>query len=253
MIQLNLLPDVKKQLLHTQMQRNFVISVSIFASIAAGVVVLVLGGIMGGQTIQKNALTDSIAENQTKIAKQQDDNQLDEYLTVQNQLSKISSLKEKQLDYSRVFDYLVELNPASPNNVELTSVKIDAPGSGSSSSKSTSSSGVSVELQGNTASYSSLGVFENTLSLTKFSYAPSENADVQTKSILASVTTNSSSMSSDGLTFSITAVFDEALFDADSVSIKLVIPNETTSDSDRNTPKNVFSNTDSITETQGGQ
>ncbi|HMQ09185.1 MAG TPA: hypothetical protein PKC42_02235 [Candidatus Nanoperiomorbaceae bacterium] len=253
MIQLNLLPDVKKQLLHAQMQRNLVISICIIITIVAGSVILILGGIMGGQAIQKSNLTQSIADSQDAITKKQSDSQLDEYLTVQNQLSKISSLKNQQLDYSRVFDYLKQLNPAAPNSVSLSSVKLAAPGV-SSDASTTESTGVTVEMQGETTNYSSLNVFKSTLSLAKFSYAPKKGANIETKSLFSSVTVTSSALTDDKLSFSIIAVFDVAVFSSDSVDIKLDIPNETTSDSDRNSPSNIFSSestSSSSTSTEG--
>lgn len=253
MIQLNLLPDVKKQLLHAQMQRNLVISICIIITIVAGSVILILCGIMGGQAIQKSNLTQSIADSQDAITKKQSDSQLDEYLTVQNQLSKISSLKNQQLDYSRVFDYLKQLNPAAPNSVSLSSVKLAAPGV-SSDASTTESTGVTVEMQGETTNYSSLNVFKSTLSLAKFSYAPKKGANIETKSLFSSVTVTSSALTDDKLSFSIIAVFDVAVFSSDSVDIKLDIPNETTSDSDRNSPSNIFSSestSSSSTSTEG--
>jgi hypothetical protein len=253
MIQLNLLPDVKKQLLHAQMQRNLVISICIIITIVAGSVILILGGIMGGQAIQKSNLTQSIADSQDAITKKQSDSQLDEYLTVQNQLSKISSLKNQQLDYSRVFDYLKQLNPAAPNSVSLSSVKLAAPGV-SSDASTTESTGVTVEMQGETTNYSSLNVFKSTLSLAKFSYAPKKGANIETKSLFSSVTVTSSALTDDKLSFSIIGVFDVAVFSSDSVDIKLDIPNETTSDSDRNSPSNIFSSestSSSSTSTEG--
>ena len=243
MVQVNLLPDIKKQLLRAQIQRNLVISVCIVASIAAGSVIAILGGVMGAQALQKNGLTQSIEEKASDIAKKQDNDQLDEYLTIQNQLSKISSLKDKQLNYSRMFDYLKQLNPAAPNSVELSSVKIMSPGIDSNSgvaADAAATTGVTVEMQGETASYSSLNVFKSTLSLAKFSYAPSKGANVETKLLLTSVSVTSTSLSTDGVSFTLQIVFDSAIFDANSVDIKLDIPNETTSDSDRNAPSNIF-------------
>ena len=208
---------------------------------------------MGGQAIQKSNLTQSIADSQDAITKKQSDSQLDEYLTVQNQLSKISSLKNQQLDYSRVFDYLKQLNPAAPNSVSLSSVKLAAPGV-SSDASTTESTGVTVEMQGETTNYSSLNVFKSTLSLAKFSYAPKKGANIETKSLFSSVTVTSSALTDDKLSFSIIAVFDVAVFSSDSVDINLDIPNETTSDSDRNSPSNIFSSestSSSSTSTEG--
>lgn len=243
MVQVNLLPDIKKQLLHAQMQRNLVVSICIITSIAAGSVIVLLGGIMGGQALQKNGLTQSIEEKANTIAKEQNSNQLDEYLTIQNQLSKISSLKSQQLNYSRMFDYLKELNPAAPNNAALSSMKVVSPGVDSGIITGTATTtGVAVEMQGKTANYSSLNVFKNTLALTKFSYAPSKGANIETKLLFTSVNVTSTSLSTDGVSFTLQAVFDPAIFGSDSVDIKLDIPKGTTSDSDRNAPgsDNIF-------------
>lgn len=251
MAQINLLPDVKKDLLKAQRQRNFVMSICLFVSIGAGAIVLILAGILGGQAIQKGILNGSIDENAKKISQKQSDAQLDEYLTLKNQLSQITQLKDSQLVYSRLFDYMRELNPAAPNSVSLSSVKLTGPGSALASETTSNKETVSVELQGVTTDYPGLAVFETTLSLAKLSFAAGQGADVKTESLFSSVTTKSSSLSkSNELSFTIVVEFNKAAFDPNSVNIKLDIPNETTSDADRNTPKDVFDNNASTN--QGG-
>jgi hypothetical protein len=250
MLQLNLLPDVKKELLHAKMQRNLVISVCIFVSIAAGVVVLVLGGVMGGQAIQKNLLTDSIKKSQQEIAKKQADSQLNEYLTIQNQLSQIDSFKAQQMSYSRLFDYLKKLNPAEPNNIELDSVKVLSASTAGSSS-TTSGNTVNIELKGGMANYQAFNVFKTTLKLTELVYSSGENGNVQTVpfcSIVSEKTSLSGGVDKgNDIDFTIEIACDQAAFDPnnrgaskESTMPELKIPNETTSDSDRNAPKDIF-------------
>ncbi len=254
MLQLNLLPDVKKEYLHAQRQRNFVISVCIFASIIAGGAVLILGGILGAQAIQKGIISKSIDDSESEIKKMKTDKQLDEYLTVQNQLSKIESLKDDQLSYSRLLDYLVNLNPAAPNNVSLDSVEvIDA--SGSATDGGASSGGVKVELSGTIKDYSSLSVFETTLAMSTISYSKGDGEDVLTELLFNSTRTESSSLGNDGkVSFKVAVEFNKAAFARNSKDIKISVPNETTSDSDRNSPKDIFiESTTSSEESSNGQ
>lgn len=237
MIQLNLLPDVKKDLIHAHRQRNFVISICIFISIAAGSVVVILGGILGGQAIQKGILTESISKSKQTIETKKSDDQLNEYLTIQNQLSQIDVLKSDQLVYSRLFQYLKQLNPASPNNVSLASIKVTSP----DAKAATPSTKVRFELQGTTSNYAAQGVFETTLSLAKLSFSKSKDANVQTQALFSSVKTTASAITRDNqLDFTMILECDPVAFDSSILNIKLEIPSETTSDSDRNTPKNVF-------------
>ena len=249
MIQINLLPNIKKELLRAQRQRNFVVSICIFASIAAGGVVLILAGVMGGQAIQKALLTGNIKSSAEEIKKLQTTDQLDEYLTVQNQLSQIGSLKSDQNVYSRFMDYLEELNPAAPDNVLLSTVEVTS----ESGSEGSSGDTISIKLSGSTASYRSLGVFEMTLSLAQLSFSASEGGDVETENLFTKVQTDSSALStSDGVSFSITVECNGAAFAYDSSDIKLSVPTTKTSDSDRSAPKNVFDNSaTSTTDSRG--
>ena len=259
MLQINLLPDVKKEFLHAQKQRNFVISICIVVSLIAGGATSVLGLVLGGQAIQKALVTQNIKTSQAEITKLQSDGQLNEYLTVQNQLRQIGSLKSEQKIYSRVMDYLKQLNPAAPNNVSLDSIEValaTANSGTSTSTTTTSTSGgkVTVKISGNTTNYKTLSVFETTLAQTDISYSNGSNTDIKTEKLFSSVTNNSSSLSqAKGIDFAITVECAQAAFDYNSADIKLTIPNESTSDSDRNAPKNVFYSTSAVTNNDSSQ
>jgi len=231
MIQLNLLPDVKKEFLHAQRLRNLVVSVCIFITIAAGATVAILGGVMGGQAIQKNMLTNSIEENFQKIASKQENDNLNDYLTVQNQLSKIDELKASQSIYSRLFSlpdnnpgFLQQLNPRSPNNVSLNSVQIGGAGSEVGNLNA-------MTISGTTATFATLDNFRNVLSAAKIRYSEGPDSEVKPpESLFESVEVTESALSQDansgGVSFTIVVVFNPMAFNVKTTNIQLEVPGD---------------------------
>jgi|GEM_PF-1712610 len=106
MLQLNLLPDVKKELLHAKHMRNLVMTICIFVSIGFGIIVFVLGAVRTGLAIQKSILAGEVDANIKIIEKEMTRNQLGEYLSVQNSLGQIDAIKASQPQLSRLMDYL---------------------------------------------------------------------------------------------------------------------------------------------------
>ena len=122
MIQLNLLPDVKKEFLHAQQTRNAVISISsVVVILSASITTLLAMGVYGGQTLLRRSIESQIEDNYAAL---RDEPQIDKYLTVQNQLQNIDQLHTDKTVYSRVATYLSALNPAPPSNVVLTSARL---------------------------------------------------------------------------------------------------------------------------------
>lgn len=266
MISINLLPDIKKDLLRVRRERNLVVTVSVIAVGVSVGILLVLGATLGGMTVAKMATESSIESNEKKIDDAIKNDQLNRYLTIQNQLSQIDGLKDGQQIYSRLMDYLVALNPAAPNNATLQNVILSSSGA-SSSSSSSSADGITVTLEGSTADFASLNVYKNTLINAQISYEEESDDDADTDSssnqddgegsgrnnvtenteaikenLFTSVEVTESNLSTDSrgstVSFAIVAVFNPRAFDStiDDSSIKIEIPRETTSDGDRNAP-----------------
>lgn len=264
MISLNLLPDVKKDLLKVRRERNLVMMVSIVAVIGSlavlGLLFLWMGALTGLKMLDENKINDAKA----KIETAKEDEQLDKYLTIQNQLAQIDGLKGGQLIHSRLMDFLVQLNPAEPNNVFLRSVRLTADGEGESAD-------LSVEIEGTTGNFASLDVYKNTLISAKLIYedkpevevestgtsesdesssdAESSNnegassssestavAEAASEMLFNEVSVVDSNLSSDGVNFSISAIFNTTAFSPNITNIKIEIPKEITSDGDRNAP-----------------
>lgn len=248
MISINLLPDVKKNLLRVRRERNLVVTVSIVAVAASVGVLFLLGAMLAGATIIKNGHIGKIDDYESEIEEAKDKDQLNEYLTVQNQLSQIDGLKGEQKVYSRLMDYLVQLNPAAPNNAALTSVSLED-----------GDDGIAVTLEGTTANYATLNVYKNTLINAILKYeekTDDESSDEQDDdesdtvndekaeriNLFSSVTVRSTNFVDDGnngnsVRFDIMAVFDPKAFDSSIENQSIEIPEEVVSDGDQNAPK----------------
>ena len=293
MISLNLLPDVKKDLLRVRRERNLVVSISVVVVGASIGVLLLLSGTLGVLVATKALMENGIKNDEQTIKQAQKKKQLDKYITVQNQLKQIGKLKSDQQVYSRLMDYLTQLNPAAPNNVQISSAKIEAPAgsSGSTSSSSSSSAsadGITMTIEGKTTNFSALDVYKNTLSKAQLSYeveeedtssdsessansdgtysketssdSDSSDSDSQSKkkkksatkkkamkeNLVTAVNVKDSSLSAGGsqnealVSFTLTVTFNDSAFSPKSTNIKLEVPKETTSDGDRNAPKETF-------------
>jgi hypothetical protein len=155
MIEINLIPDVKRELIKTQRMRAYVISGSIITSIVAGgVIVLLLLYIGGVQTFRESTLDNAITKQSEELAKVED---LSKILTIQNQLAAIDTQgKQKQLE-SRVFDVVGSVVPPAPNEVKVSKINVDA-----TTSKMT--------LDGQTPAYASVQVLQKTLENAIFTY-----------------------------------------------------------------------------------
>ncbi len=293
MLSLNLLPDVKKDLLRVRRERNLVVSISVIVVGASIGVLLLLSGTLGVLIGAKALMENSIKNDEQTIKQAQKKKQLDKYITIQNQLKQIGKLKSDQQVYSRLMDYLTQLNPAAPNNVQISSAKIEAPAgssgdTSSSSSSSASADGITMTIEGKTTNFSALDVYKNTLSKAQLSYeveeedtssdsessansdgtysketssdSDSSDSDSQSKkkkksatkkkamkeNLVTAVNVKDSSLSAGGsqnealVSFTLTVTFNDSAFSPKSTNIKLEVPKETTSDGDRNAPKETF-------------
>lgn len=155
MIEINLIPDVKQELIRAQRTRAAVITVSIFTSIAAGaVVVLLLLYVFGVQTVRSSILDGQIEDGASQLAEVED---LSKMLTIQNQLAGISKLDGDKNMSSRVFDMLSAVTPAGSNSVRFSQITVNDKDS-------------LIRLEGQTAGYDSMEVFRKTVSSALIEY-----------------------------------------------------------------------------------
>lgn len=229
MIEINLIPDVKQELLKAQRARTTVISLSIVVSIVtAGVVVLLALYVYGVQTFRSAALDGQIKDGIAKLSKVED---LSKILTIQNQLTKISELNSGKNIDSRIFDMLSAVTPSGDNSVRFSQITID-------------SENGTIRLEGQTNAYDSMEVFKKTLASAAIEYKDGD--DTQLVDLASDISTGDISYGEDSsgkkvLRFVLTFTYPEELFSpsVSNPSFKLRLDGNVT-DSYLGIPKGLF-------------
>lgn len=122
MIEINLLPNVKRELLKTRAMRNRVISISFLVGGASIATVVVLALILGSQIAAEAVQSGVIKDRNDKLMAVED---LNKVVTIQNQLTKINEQHSGKKINSRVFDVVTAVNPVAPNNVSFSDIKVN--------------------------------------------------------------------------------------------------------------------------------
>ncbi len=157
MIEINLVPDVKQELIKAQRVRSFVIFIAGVAGLGAvGVTVLLATYVFGAQFVRNNFADAAIASESKKLSQVEG---LDNALTIQNQMTKISELhKNKKID-SRLFNVLTAIIPPAPNSVNISRTVVNS-----------KDNRITIEAQADNG-FPALEVFLKTIAATQFEYA----------------------------------------------------------------------------------
>lgn len=232
MIEINLVPDVKQELIKAQRVRSTVISFSIATGIIViGAVILLAVYTFGVQTLRSGAADTAINEGADKLSKVED---LSKTLTIQNQLTKISTIHGDTKITSRLFDILVAIIPPVPNDIKISSLTLDT------------NAGTLV-IEGQAAnSYAAVEVFKKTIEGAKVKFK-AEGSDTQQEVELATnVSTSNTSYGEDSsgakvLRFTISFVYAPEVIATTSkeTSIKIAT-NGNATDSYLGVPKSIF-------------
>ena len=122
MIEINLLPNVKRELLKTRAMRNRVISISFLVGGVSIAAVVVLALILGSQFAAEAVQGGVIKDRNDKLMAVED---LNKVVTIQHQLTKINEQHSGKKINSRVFDVVTAVNPVAPNNVSFSDIKVN--------------------------------------------------------------------------------------------------------------------------------
>ena len=216
MIEINLIPDVKQELIKAQRIRSTVIAVSIVVGVISVAIVVILAiYIFGVQTVRSGISDNAIKQGSDKLASVQG---LSEMLTIQNQLTKISSLNSGKNIYSRTFGLISAIIPPSPNDVQISDFKID------STSKLITIEGQALN------SYAAVEVFKKTIEGAKVKYTDS-NGDKQEVILASNINTSNTSYGEDSsgtkvLRFTLSFVYAQELFSLASKDASVIITNK---------------------------
>lgn len=237
MIEVNLIPDVKQELLKARVVRRYVISSTVIVGMAAVGVVVLLGLLWISLGVRGALLDDSITKKGTEYRSVSD---LEKTLTIQNQLSALTAMHDKKNIDSRVFPLLDVINPASPNNISISSTKIDAENK-------------TITIGGQASNgYEAAEIFKKTILGTRVSYIDGNGAS-QSKLLTDSVSSSDMSTGEDAtgkkvLRFSFSFVYPAELFEQSSSQAIIERPGrKNVTDSYLRVPQSLFS------DREGGQ
>jgi len=241
MIEINLVPDVKQELIHARMVRSTVVSVAIIITIVAAALVAVLAAyVFGVQTVRGTVADGDIKKGSSQLAQVED---LSKILTIQNQLTKLNALNDAKTINSRVFDLLLAVIPPAPNTVQISSLVVDTTAG-------------TISLEGQTPSYPSLETFKKTVGLANVRYKDAD--DKQTDVVLASdlsisnVSYGEDATGAKVVRFNVTFKYAAELLSPSTKNPMIVlIDGGNVTDSYLGIPKSVFA--DRATDTEGAQ
>lgn len=233
MIEVNLVPDVKLELLKARRQQKMVISVAVLVAIVSvGVVTLLASYAFGVQTLQESIADSSIEENSKEL---KDIKDLSKTLTIQNQLKMLSTVQQEKNVSSRLFDIAATTVPAGENQIKISKLSLDD-----------EEKRIDIEAQA-TNGYEAMEVFKKTLAQTKFQY----NTDGEAQEPIPIATTIAEGDRNYGedaegrrvLRFNLSFVYPDELFDPASRDGRIIAPNQQrATDSTQGVPESLFSN-----------
>lgn len=206
MTQFNLLPDVKLEYVRTQRTKHFLTFVSVVVS-AVSITILVTA-FTTVDVIQKKSLHDEnndIARYSEQLKAVPNLNQI---LTVQNQLNTLTSLHEKKPVTSRLFTYISQVTPAQAS---LNELNVDF-------------SANTLTIGGKAPSLDVVSAFTDALKTTEYSVAASNSTPSSSGThAFSSVVLSSFGRDQTGATFTITCGFDPTIFNSDD-TVTLTVP-----------------------------
>ncbi len=217
MIQFNLLPDVKVEYIKARRSKRMVLLVS--AGVTALSLVVFAGLFLVVNVFQVKHIKDLNKDIKTYTSSLHDVPNLDKILTVQNQLTSLTSLHDAKPATSRLLGYLSQVTPAKAT---ISSVKVDFTNN-------------SIGLSGNADSLSTVNAYVDTLKFTSYTVAGSG----ETKKAFSDVVLSSFSSSDKGASYQITATFDPMIFNG-TKQVTLVVPKITSTRSETEKPTDLI-------------
>lgn len=229
MIQVNLLPDIKKEYLKTLRLKTKVVFGSFLIAVIS--VAATIGSAFFVYVVQERVITgvldDQIEERFQELSEKPT---LNRDLTVQNQLSALPGLHSEKERYSIIMDMLPVLNPAPPNSVSLSTLQL-------------SDEDQSITFIGRTASYEALASFRDSLRFADVTYQSGDAVEPTKEKLFSAVTIDSSALSDDRgrrfVAFTIRTTYKESAFAESASNVAVTIPSIQTS-SQADLSRNLF-------------
>ena len=120
--EINLVPDVKAEMIKAQKVRNIVFFACITISILSASTAVVLGSVKGAQDITMAGQDSHMMDLSKKITSY---DELPEFLTIQNQLRGISDIEDNQKVLSRAIIFLNSIIPDEGDEIKVSELSVE--------------------------------------------------------------------------------------------------------------------------------
>ena len=120
--EINLVPDIKDEMIKALKLRNLIFFLCLVVAIGSVCVTLVFGLIAGGQQVAMESKKNTIEHMSDKINSYGD---LNDFLTIKDQLGSISSLTNNKKVLSRTFNILTTLLPTGTDTITISELEVD--------------------------------------------------------------------------------------------------------------------------------
>ena len=120
--EINLVPDIKNEMIKALKLRNLIFFICIVVAIGAIGVTLVFWGIVGGQRLALSGKDNTLDAMSKKINSYED---LGDFLTIKDQLGNLATIADNKKMLSRSFDILSALLPKGADTITLSELNIN--------------------------------------------------------------------------------------------------------------------------------
>ena len=123
--EINLIPDIKGEMVKALKIRNWIFFLSFVVAVASVVVVLILGSVVAGQNI---AIDDKETRLNAMSAKINSYTDLEDFLTIKDQLGNLETLSSNKNVLSRTFGILSAILPTGADTITISELSINLSG-----------------------------------------------------------------------------------------------------------------------------
>ena len=120
--EINLVPDIKNEMIKTLKLRNLIFFICIVVAAGSIAATLIFASIAGGQQAAVDGKNNTINNLTTKITDYSD---LSDFLTIKDQLGNLSEISSNKKVFSRLFNILTAIIPTSGDRIEISELSID--------------------------------------------------------------------------------------------------------------------------------
>ena len=120
--EINLVPDIKSEMIKALKLRNFIFFLCIVVAAASVGITVVTGLFMGGQQLALDSKKTTIDNLSNKLNSYSD---LNDFLTIKDQLGNIATLTNNKKVLSRTFNILSALIPAGADTIKISELSVN--------------------------------------------------------------------------------------------------------------------------------